>query len=376
MSFPFISWLNRGLARADAILLRKSFYDAQAARAAAVEALDADLQQLRKSLFDAQGPAVQALGDDLQRLRRIVLHDQRVDVVRNGPLLVPMYVDDLAYQSIPRERRSSANPQVLQAFDLEESRRAALTPCVHYDLAQAFARRFDDFLAIDVGCQYGTSAITLARYLRSIGKTMPVIAFDPGDAGRLAPTTIEMNDAADEVHFYPQAVGARDGFAVLFHEFGNSENNRIVNAIPESLSRIVRTVSLDSFLESHYALKPALVKIDTQGAEPEVLAGAGRLLRTCPTVLLMEYTPWAIRTRTDPVAFLARLQEDFHIYRLVDHVGTIASRTSGLALIAPGEVPQFTAMIDDSSAKWTDVVLVSKLIEAADELICQSRRAA
>ncbi|NIQ16318.1 MAG: hypothetical protein GTO02_18585, partial [Candidatus Dadabacteria bacterium] len=74
---------------------------------------------------------------------------------------------------------------------------------------------------------------------------------------------------------YPYAAGNYDGYLPIHAEPGENENNRIVN--PQqydfSVSRIKKGVSLDRFLDEINCDSDLFIKMDTQGAEPEVFEG-------------------------------------------------------------------------------------------------------
>jgi FkbM family methyltransferase len=82
------------------------------------------------------------------------------------------------------------------------------------------------------------------------------------------------------------AVGETPGI-VRISEGGESSEGRIGDVGLE-----VEMVTLDSLLERGTA-KPDLVKIDVEGYENEVIAGAEHLLRDVGPTLIVELHPWA-----------------------------------------------------------------------------------
>src|SRR5262249_15350870 len=140
------------------------------------------------------------------------------------------------------------------------------------ELLVAFYSLQEGATYFDIGCQYGTSAMEVALFLRSIGRKVPIFAFDCGLAGVLAPMNIENNGYHNEIVFYPAAIGSINKYVLVHRDLGFTADNRIVNGAflweRGSLSLPVKCVTLDAFFESHHIDVPFIAKIDTQGAEP------------------------------------------------------------------------------------------------------------
>jgi hypothetical protein len=173
-------------------------------------------------------------------------------------------------------------------------------------------------------------------------------------------------------NFYPTAIGPVNGFVVLHREMGASENNRIVNPVSRrergDISVAVECQKVDSFLKTHDAFGPALVKIDTQGAEPGVLAGMRELLRLQPVAGTMEFTPDAIRGAADPDAFVQKLLETHYVF----NQGVLDSR---LEEITEGNLEGFGAHVFNTPHRWVDLMLVPKAVDALQEHVVRLRDA-
>lgn len=78
---------------------------------------------------------------------------------------------------------------------------------------------------------------------------------------------------------------------------------------------LVPVVSLDDFLPPDYA--PDLIKIDVEGAEHLVLAGAERLIRACRPIVVFEHGFGGQAPPGDVYAFFARAK--FRIFDLDGH---------------------------------------------------------
>lgn len=152
-------------------------------------------------------------------------------------------------------------------------------------LIDAVAPILRDGLAIDVGANVGDySELLLSRGVRNI------IAFEP------IQTTFDQLKRTlghvGTVQLVKAAVGERDGEISLFVPDLSADStlvsrDRNVAGLPEptSSAQTVEIVSLDSFLPLDCP-SPALLKIDVEGFELEVLTGASGLLRRAPPQLI------------------------------------------------------------------------------------------
>jgi FkbM family methyltransferase len=278
-----------------------------------------------------------------------------------GGMPIFMYEDDLGYLLLPDSAKcamSGLSPQQMMA-KRHLPPAAALEGTAIGRCVQRLITTYLDHLLIDIGCQYGTSALHLAYFARKHGSTGPVFAFDPGDAGSLASINIAMNKDMGEVQFFSCAVGAFSGYTLLYSELGNSENNRVGNRGPASRSRPTRITSVDNFLETHCGFKPAFLKIDTQGFDPEVVDGAERLLNGLPTILHIEFVPHAVKPRRSPEDFLRRLLADFIL---------LEDKGSHGEPIKEDQIYEFTRSIDASETRWTDLICISRKLPWAEEI--------
>jgi len=133
--------------------------------------------------------------------------------------------------------------------------------------------------AVDVGASVGLHTIALAR---AVGPSGAVEAFEAEP--RLAPyleRTLRVNGMA-QVHLHNLAIGARNGTASfnVARTIGHSSLYALdgPNSVREQLS--VRMKRLDNAVAAKSRVD--LMKIDVEGAELDVLHGAGRVLTESP----------------------------------------------------------------------------------------------
>ncbi|WP_172834070.1 FkbM family methyltransferase [Nitrospira japonica] len=157
-------------------------------------------------------------------------------------------------------------------------------PSLEGSLTQAREAGLDPKTVIDVGAAVGSFTRTcrgvfpdaryllvepLEEYLPSLDKVVKDI---PGATYELAAATDHRDGVMVNIH--PDLVGSS-----LYRE---TEEGSEVNGIP----RKVPSVTVDALVRERHAEPPYVLKIDVQGAELDVLAGAERVLQRTDLVLL------------------------------------------------------------------------------------------
>ena len=153
-------------------------------------------------------------------------------------------------------------------------------------------------VVFDVGANAGI--FSLAALAASPGAT--VHAFEPtSEIAQRLRATAAMN-GLDTLMVHEAAVAGADGRAWLCRWRGGSGQNEGMNYIVTipSGTEPVRTVSLDSFCRTRGIDHIDLMKVDVQGQEPLVLAGARELLRTRAIRLLFLELGWGASNTVDP----------------------------------------------------------------------------
>lgn len=142
----------------------------------------------------------------------------------------------------------------------------------------------------DVGAHVGMYAVAAALALRGRGR---VLAFEPNpEARRQLQANLDLN-GCDNVLVRPVALSERAGEAVLHvpdtadPSFSSLGAGRYAEGEPVR----VRTSTLDEEAAAA-GVAPSVVKIDVEGGELGVLAGARETLRRRP-VVLVEVGPWS-----------------------------------------------------------------------------------
>jgi FkbM family methyltransferase len=159
-------------------------------------------------------------------------------------------------------------------------------------------------LVADIGAHAGAYALRLARLVGSGGR---VVAVEPHpDHARWLRRSIAANGLDAHVTVVEAAAGAHEGMAWLRHPPGGSSSHSFLEpGAPADGSLPVKVVALDDL-----ALEGVrFIKIDVEGAEGLVLAGAARTLESSRPVVLAELHPHALAvvSRESAAGLIARM---------------------------------------------------------------------
>lgn len=154
----------------------------------------------------------------------------------------------------------------------------------------------------DVGANIGYYALLAAACVGPEGR---VVAFEPFPAaGARLQENVRLNGFA-QVRCVQAAVTDTDGRATLFHDGAHPDGVASLLRTGQGLREVqCATVSLDRFRQDSGERPPLLVKVDVEGAEMAVLAGAAGLLSgTEAPMLLVEmedsHVSWRGASRAD-----------------------------------------------------------------------------
>jgi FkbM family methyltransferase len=224
-------------------------------------------------------------------------------------------------------------------------------------LAGRFERPLLDFVlprlrpgdcCLDVGAHVGYWAVPLAAAVGPAGRVVAVEAHQPNVA-RLEANLARNGLANTEVRH--AAAGATTGRAQLRVSSASSSWNSVVGSgtyFDDAVSLVdVPAVALDD-LELPEDL--ALVKIDVEGAEEQVVAGAAELLRRT-RMLVMEVGG----ERVTSAAYVASVTE--LLFGGFDQVLAVDKSTGTLVSVGSR---------DDFHRRWTDVADVTKVVALRD----------
>jgi FkbM family methyltransferase len=202
-------------------------------------------------------------------------------------------------------------------------------------------------VAVDVGANIGCHSLAFAEVVGPAGR---VLAFEPEPRNvRLLRANAELNGLAIEVH--PVALSDAAGRLTLHLVPGNAGAHAIgppARAGDGTGTVEVEATTLDDALAALGGRKVRLLKMDVEGYEWRVVAGARRVLRQHRPIVMTEFSPLLIARRGgDAAAYLDAFKELGYAPLVLHEDGAAAPTTwealrrpprSGLnLLLLPGE---------------------------------------
>lgn len=139
----------------------------------------------------------------------------------------------------------------------------------------------------DIGTHVGYMSTVLAKL---VGPTGRVVAFKPDPTNRQALAQNIVENALNQVTIVPAAVSDRSGEA----HFAHFETYSLVGHLAQEHEPgdaellLVSTVTLDAYVYENNHPAPTFIKLDVEGAEIQVLAGARRLLMEARPIIVVE----------------------------------------------------------------------------------------
>jgi FkbM family methyltransferase len=204
----------------------------------------------------------------------------------------------------------------------------------------------------DVGANAGFYTLEMSSL---VGPTGRILAFEP-DPFNFSLLRTRVNKAGvNNVDTFQMALGEAAGHATLYSSAYNRADNRLHPSHDEAHVETtqVEVCRLDDLVQSHRTRAIDALKIDVQGAEAQVLRGAGAALANGLRWIWIEFSPAHLKPAgTDPPQFLALLQSlrmqilevndagalqplsDFH-----DYIRRIGAGYGDLLLLSPDARP-------------------------------------
>ena len=302
-----------------------------------------------------------------------------VDLVDLGKHKIMVYTDDHAYNwvlagqkhksTLEHARNVHAHGFVYANVDL-----TTLTiDNIIYHVIQHYWEHNIPFVYLDVGSQYGTgayghsegkSALDIGSFIKANKQSQHVVAFEPGIAGELLPYNVELNGLLDTVTVERLAVSFASVPTLFFYEEGNSEDSRILERYTTSVRTVTLTVhctTIDEYLSSHRIEAYPIVKIDTQGAEPDVLEGMKQTRAEKPVPIVLEFSPWHLQV--DAGDFLTLLGQNATIFDLP------VTDDNKMARLDEHDYQGFVEKVKARKAPWTDLLVIPHNIPDVEALL-------
>lgn len=166
-------------------------------------------------------------------------------------------------------------------------RQFSMDSCVMYESTilgiydKYIPRLKPDDWAIDIGAHIGTSSIHLLRLFPEI----KVISIEPDPSTyRLLEKNIRLNNLESQIQTINAAVAKTNGEGKLFIDRGNSGGNSLLGS-GSSIS--IKLLTLESIFSKYKLTECALLKLDCEGAENEILMSTPpALLKRIKTIIM------------------------------------------------------------------------------------------
>jgi FkbM family methyltransferase len=145
---------------------------------------------------------------------------------------------------------------------------------------------------MDIGAHLGLFTVCMSRL---VGPRGQVFSFEPTPfTCSVLRETVRLNHCESNVVVHQKGVSSQSGHASFF-DTGDvvSNANSLVHTARSKATTTIETVSLDDVLPNRQAIR--LLKIDVEGAELDVLRGAGRTINRCRPVIQLGLHPLPIR---------------------------------------------------------------------------------
>lgn len=170
---------------------------------------------------------------------------------------------------------------------------------IEYHLVRFLAGRVrDGFVMFDVGAHHGLFTLVCAYELKRRGYRGVVYSFEPMQENyELLAFNVRSNGLEAYTRLYQVAVAARPGEGRLALGEAENSDNALLTGAPAAVEGArqlerVAVMALDQLIAG--CERVDLIKIDVQGGEPAVLAGARRLIARDRPLLIVEAVPeWA-----------------------------------------------------------------------------------
>jgi FkbM family methyltransferase len=157
---------------------------------------------------------------------------------------------------------------------------------------------------LDIGSNFGYYSVVLAAHLQ---KDCRIFAFEPlpENYARLV-DHIKLNSMGDCIEPSPLAISDVSGESVISLRVNGNSGSASLVASESEQKIVIKTVSIDEFVEEKKLSRVDFLKVDVEGSEPLVLRGASQLIREQKPSMMVEFDSVVLRRAGSSVVELGR----------------------------------------------------------------------
>ncbi len=174
---------------------------------------------------------------------------------------------------------------------------------------------------VEIGSNIGYHTVQIGH---AVGPAGHVHAFEPDPINTaLLRRNVAEHRLGAVVDVHAAAVSDRAGPATLVRHGHNMGGHSLIAAnVDNAVETVaVATLTLDDVIADTHV---DLIKIDAEGAEPAVLAGAHRTIARDRPILFMEIWPYGLVSQGGAAALIDNLRANYDLSRIDEATGTIS----------------------------------------------------
>jgi len=170
-------------------------------------------------------------------------------------------------------------------------------------------------VVLDVGGYIGTFCIPISLCAKADGWGVHIHSFEPGPTQELIKINVDLNGLSPHITVHDEAISDNDGYAIYAFRQDGIIGGQVFTENNTDTQCIVPTTTLNTFASRHLkATDNLVIKLDTQGHEPEIMKYATDIIARKQAVWLIEYMHWTGRKAFHDTVFSAYLLENFHTF--------------------------------------------------------------
>jgi len=216
---------------------------------------------------------------------------------------------------------------------------------------------------IDVGGYIGRFSLESALLIKALNIDVPIHCLEPGLTRNIIKANFTINQVDELITLRSEAASGSDSTADYKYSPDGLISGRICSYPSASKHRSVSTIRLDSLISDINCHEAAIIKIDTEGHEPNVMAGLGSLAKSLPSICIVEFWPETLNAIINDMSYADFIERNF----------TVLNIRSSLypSFYTPiTDIRQFGQEFDFKEGN-IDLLFINNAVKDADKLIAK-----